>query len=1677
MTTETQKRIRAYKRALPELRERVIAVALLLAMSASMLTSASFAWITLSRAPEVTGMQTTVAANGNLEIALAQGSMRDETGMIVAADNPLESAVGDSSAAEGQTIVGSNVKWGNLVNLSDPAYGLNSIALRPALMSGYNRTEYPLYGATYGNDGRVIATDEQYEYTSWAYDASNKGFFNAENVQYGVRAISSIQYTNRSGNATVETMWAAVNKAYDDTQTAYYNIVEGRVTVDSAGKVTCMDTISGMLETFAQEKADKMLHSAGDADYSGHVTYFYNTMEKFKYVLDLEGQALVKLANLQAYLDNSDRGTSTFESIDDLLSKVSGLSDSAMDAKLLADYGVKLTSLHTFRENYTTLTSDLNNANLKKWAEECNPDVYTTMPYQITWSQISGFVNHFVNINTAELSQGSDKVVIGSLTVEKDAMTLLDIVNNNSESNLATATIKGGILKDTEQRTGARSVNSNIVVKIWLDVEYLFFNIHKYVYAYVQTDAVPPFTADEDKQYTTQMEGGAGSKGEDPEAKDTYGMAIDVWVRTNAPSAVLTLEGQTLYTEVEEYGVDKNGNNTLLYVLSLEEGGEADVYLLDGTYYYLSDHQPVDETLLPEDELPIKTRKEISGYQGENRVWEDWESMIERGQIQEDNTTQGAGSCFVFYANPSEKENILELLQSFNVTFLNSEGKTLGSAVLNINNAYAINGKVTVPLEILDGVTFNKELESGKIVEEKGITTLVQNQPQQITAVIYLDGLRLKNENVLSSGVIEGQLNLQFGSSAELTSAENKELQAQFRTITAKATYGAQSSEDEENPITLDYDGNAKKIHVSLTVDGEQPKTVAGFFVRSINATQGTREESVAFKKNVVENEDGTSTITWDADFNLTRPGHYLMRSVVVDGMEYDLIHTVEVDGEKQAVLNYPTVDIEGLTITRMTTSLKSGSHMTADNGMDVTVTARIAATPELMPKQVRAIFRGVGESAGTEYTALMTLDNTDANNPEWVGTTRITSSGTYRLEYLVMDGEYNDVPEQYRTTLVVSLGMTCQIWPVLSESLPSTSFTYENGVVTIPMQVRIYDDGEKMIENLATGEGETMTLYYHSAGSSMDENGLFGPLTWDENTKYYCGDFKVNKLGRFSFDRIAISGDDSGSSISTIRNTLNAPVIAALPPAPPMFISDNDADDYQVSFDGSATMKVALRYADAAVIGALIENQEANRDGTKFSQVVRGTRLDNETVTYTDEKGKEVTVNYYSFPIPVPTDGTQDGNWLLKELYFQGIQADTDGDGQPNNWDVTEEVKAGAAPQKDENSYVVTLTGDQIVDAYVVSTVSAAWSRNGAAYEGEALGLDATGKATAEFMSEQTVNPVTLTVLDRNGREVSGVASATWTLSYSKIANEGMKAYGGYKPVEKYDPDAPIVNVAWTDGEDPELMSESFTLATAGKYYSTVQIFFADGESQELAGPAITVSSKVPKVTVTGVTPTGTYSSDTTSPVTDTQAIQTGKTETGKDCDGNPEYEYTYRWTTNSAHKTGFSSTISEDELTATVYFKCWHPDGSYEVTSDSSTPDNANYHYYYVQLDSGQYYGHPTVTLTLNGVQGFTSATLKFDDNTHIYNVAPQYATNGSYGYWETTGGNAYYTWTAEGQGVTRYIGYSWNQKNRITEIVNAAGQKTPAGTIKANELEVVYGGVTYVFTIETVTINNPH
>ncbi|MBR3935628.1 MAG: hypothetical protein IKJ57_03675, partial [Oscillospiraceae bacterium] len=153
------------------------AIAMLL-VSSIMMVSSTYAWFTLSTAPEVTGITTAVGANGNLEMALLP-----KDGQLTS----ITSAAGDST----KDIEEKNVTWGNLVDLSDTnVYGLNKITLFPAALNlteagkiddGANILKTPSYGA----DGRV--SDLLANASSGNFDIAEQSFYPGD--EHGVRAV------------------------------------------------------------------------------------------------------------------------------------------------------------------------------------------------------------------------------------------------------------------------------------------------------------------------------------------------------------------------------------------------------------------------------------------------------------------------------------------------------------------------------------------------------------------------------------------------------------------------------------------------------------------------------------------------------------------------------------------------------------------------------------------------------------------------------------------------------------------------------------------------------------------------------------------------------------------------------------------------------------------------------------------------------------------------------------------------------------------------------------------------------------------------------------------------------------------------------------------------------------------------------------------------------------------------------------------------------------------------------------------------------------------------------------------------------------------------------------------------------------------------------------------------
>lgn len=171
-----------------DIKSKLVAAICMLMVSCIMVVSSTYAWFTLSTAPEVTGITTAIGANGNLEMALLPSSNAPGAKYTVA---EALAAIGNATGSE--TGTGINLTWGNLVDLSDASYGLNKITLYPSKLNytaGSTTTKDTL-GANYlgvpeyGSDGRFDELNNgkanAFIYTGASFDKDG----------WGVRAVGT----------------------------------------------------------------------------------------------------------------------------------------------------------------------------------------------------------------------------------------------------------------------------------------------------------------------------------------------------------------------------------------------------------------------------------------------------------------------------------------------------------------------------------------------------------------------------------------------------------------------------------------------------------------------------------------------------------------------------------------------------------------------------------------------------------------------------------------------------------------------------------------------------------------------------------------------------------------------------------------------------------------------------------------------------------------------------------------------------------------------------------------------------------------------------------------------------------------------------------------------------------------------------------------------------------------------------------------------------------------------------------------------------------------------------------------------------------------------------------------------------------------------------------------------
>lgn len=1230
------------------MREKLSAAGLGLLVAAIVAVSASFAWITLSRAPEVTGIATTLSGNGSLEIALskADGSQPEEYDI-------------DENAPAKTDVVSSNLQWGNLVNLSDASYGIDNLALRPAQLNTANLLNSPLWGASYGEDGRITQLDSNYAYAKY----KNGSFMTSKEL--GVRAIATYTTTiSEASQAKYVRVRDAVTAAHNAVNTAYGN--------ERSGVAAKFGALGTMISKYAQDKLNKASPGTNLAPYLKDMIPLYETVQG---VMEKQKEAYVALANLQSYLHANKTNTEytplTWKDLDDNKENYNA-QDSKTDSK---NSVVSLVGLESFIKDLGIMEKDINLLHQYKADYEQNGTAY----YWGSWSKtekldhpLYAIVADLIDYTSMTIDLNDDgkerKVVsLGS----SDASALLNA--NGKERKVY---VYGGVLKRLEQTAVDETYRINGRAECTISVSYLFATITIKGKAYTKASGASDFSLN----FTKSTEG-KGLVPSDEVAEDTYGMVVDFWVRTNHETTKLTLEGATV----------------------LNESGE------------------------------------VLRYDGVNRIW-GVTGDTEDGTLTRESTTQGGGSCYVYYADtPEDQSRSLRLLEAMKVAFVSANGELLAQGEMDTQNYWAQNGRITVPM-VLDSETKTTYTYTDEKNEEKigrAITTLHMDDAQRITAIIYLDGTQLTNDMVLAASEIQGQLNLQFGSSENLKTVGDKNLVDKVRRVTATAS-----------KTELDYDKATSDEElmtaITLTVEGAEPKEVTARFVRAINATQGSREPEMTFDKL----EDGT----WTKEYKFEAPGTYYLRHVRLDGVDYALENPV-------------SIQVKGFDLKSVGwgETVSEASVRTSDGTYSEKVWVEFATNDERkMPNTVEARFV---RTDGNTVNIPLSRDT----NGVWRGTGTFTTSGVYKWEYLVYKttdsatGIYKDMGDS-KKTLDLALGLYVG---VTDKSGTQTQPYEERKTYDKNVAVRIYDNAGNTLEGLTGAK-----LFYSNGGSAS--NTINTDLTWNELDSCYDGTLPIVRAGRYQFAYVSMQGGQ------TLTKAMESPVYTIISPDPPIYDESS-----QTTYHGDTIQFVPLTN-DAQIDGIKILNSAS----AKISAVV----YNSETREYYTVGTSDVRYAGDSWTVKLPAyerdigddkkEQTQDGTWSLVALWLMDCYD------AESNFRNTENPIIWVGSDDVSKDYALTLVdGNGSKRPYeskdfskLSTTVSCSVSVT------MTPGTTALGdKTSTEFMHQFAVKNLGMSVAirDNTGNEIPSdkIESVQLSVDYTAPADDayGYKVQGGF--------------------------------------------------------------------------------------------------------------------------------------------------------------------------------------------------------------------------------------------------------------------------------------------------------
>lgn len=402
MTNAEYRRRRRSVRVPEFFRKKVLMIFAMLLCSGILVGLATYAWFTLSSNPEVRGITATVGANGSLEIALLNNETGQNTSLI-------EADVGDAISIVGA--VESNITWGNLVDLGDATYGLNTVVLYPAELNrtdGILDTQAMLKIPRTGPDGRVDRISP-----NTVASVYNGAAFTTQNAHYGVRAIGALSSGNdREGYLTAakrgfETSRSSAQAAAMSAVTNHNSILMGIAISQMAGlTVTYSYNQLGEIQVMMAELRNSL-----------------------NYILTCYKQAIIATAAANDQISNSD-----FEGIRLGVSQAKGNELASYAANFPA--GVSAADLSALQSSIDTANTAIDLCNrlfYKDYGTENETPVPTTTRFSSR--QVEPITNTIVNPKTLpslDEIQKTKEIVLTATQGEGLLTDIADYIGNYS---------------------------------------------------------------------------------------------------------------------------------------------------------------------------------------------------------------------------------------------------------------------------------------------------------------------------------------------------------------------------------------------------------------------------------------------------------------------------------------------------------------------------------------------------------------------------------------------------------------------------------------------------------------------------------------------------------------------------------------------------------------------------------------------------------------------------------------------------------------------------------------------------------------------------------------------------------------------------------------------------------------------------------------------------------------------------------------------------------------------------------------------------------------------------------------------------------------------------------------------------------------------------------------------